>query len=950
MPRNSKRKHDVDILQCPPKDGAQSPHHQHQPLQNLKSSSKYPILPVPDLAASSARVGISPKPTSKNMAKNRSAVMPMSSRMSGSTNGIKPQYYNRKHGRTQPQLNSKKCNRPHDPSKNASHHLHRHTTTTTAGPTLDCNVQTDLVPKSANLNQIHNADSVIDGNPPSSVDYQRPTVTSSRKVIPSKCARRHTDVKFASAPTYENKYDKVLKKVISKNSGRERMGGQKLNISGGTCVMSSHGKQTTAERLRNKEGRLREDSAALKQQKELQKAFVITERRVAGNSYIHGSPCGVVDLTNAPDDNELPSVFEDPLNIPNTAIDNGFVSESDDEPPDDVVTVDKDPNALVQRSANRKAKHVRIEDNDEYDNQAVVGKRTLTEPIIEVLDDVSDEEPKISKLKLNRVNGNKTQKRKRVHQTSLVELPSTLNLFGPVVEDCALKKSKPYAWEKRKPPKLLDNQLDSGDEVKYTRGKSVEDLDSESGLEDDQIVETPKKSSLPPPTQNEPFYNSSGFATRRIEKNDDDEIVVNDPKKKSSVSRGNMLSKQVLSEYCKKRAVHDATSRRSDCRSVPSTATKKRVLPPRPEVRIENEIPSKDKVELQTGNENEEVSPMCIDVDACPNDVQLIADDVVHVNSIWTRSRGSVRPLNMAMRDNNRRSSSCGRQKNIRLRGLTKCELIEVKSVTSKVRKNQVLAVVKEANISLRGEDFACLRASRWLNDEVMNSFVALINARNRSFSGLDKKEKMSSENENTNRTSWTSEECIAAFNDKDKIEKEYCKDIFKMDRPRTHVFNTFFFARLEQGGYDYNGVRRWLKKTGRNLKDLDLILVPINLSNFHWVVAAIDLRNRAFIYMDSMFGKDGNDVCGMLRQWLVDEAKDKLGEEMMKRLKISEWPEMANPPYLPMQKDGGSCGIFTLYVAEYLERGERPDFDQDDILTLRGRTVLFLKHGQLAE
>lgn len=57
-------------------------------------------------------------------------------------------------------------------------------------------------------------------------------------------------------------------------------------------------------------------------------------------------------------------------------------------------------------------------------------------------------------------------------------------------------------------------------------------------------------------------------------------------------------------------------------------------------------------------------------------------------------------------------------------------ELEEVDSLTFKVPKDQVMAKIKEANIELRSEDFSRLRGSRWLSDELINAFVALINSK----------------------------------------------------------------------------------------------------------------------------------------------------------------------------------------------------------------------------
>lgn len=135
--------------------------------------------------------------------------------------------------------------------------------------------------------------------------------------------------------------------------------------------------------------------------------------------------------------------------------------------------------------------------------------------------------------------------------------------------------------------------------------------------------------------------------------------------------------------------------------------------------------------------------------------------------------------------------------------------------------------------------------------------------------------------------------------------------DIFERSRPRVHIFNTFFFARLTQGDtYDYQGVRHWLERAGRNVPSLDLIMFPINIINLHWVLAAIDLRGKKFLYFDSTCGSDSLDALETLRRWLKDEVLDKCGKDVLDEMEIDSWKSVINPPYLPEQQDHGSCDI----------------------------------------
>lgn len=285
-------------------------------------------------------------------------------------------------------------------------------------------------------------------------------------------------------------------------------------------------------------------------------------------------------------------------------------------------------------------------------------------------------------------------------------------------------------------------------------------------------------------------------------------------------------------------------------------------------------------------------------------------------------------------------STENNQEANIRLRPLNEEELKECVSVTKNVKKSEVLAVIKEARISLCGRDFSCLRGCRWLNDEILNSFVALINARNREYFKQEDNEEIVE-----HRPGWVED-------DGQKGDEHFsgCGQLFSSNRPRTHVFNTFFFERLKQNNYDYNGVRRWLHKAGKHIRDLDLILIPINIHDFHWVLAAIDLKHRIFLYMDSMLKKDTADVIETLQNWLIDEVRSKIGDDVVKHLDIKSWKYSVNPLFIPQQTDGGSCGVFTLYLADYLELGKKPDYTQKNIAVMRQRAVLFLKNGKLPQ
>ena len=104
------------------------------------------------------------------------------------------------------------------------------------------------------------------------------------------------------------------------------------------------------------------------------------------------------------------------------------------------------------------------------------------------------------------------------------------------------------------------------------------------------------------------------------------------------------------------------------------------------------------------------------------------------------------------------------------------------------------------------------LRGNRLVNDEVMNEFVALLNARN--------KELFTGELGDCSRTT--------ALQDNSSL---YESSEVPPGRTKVFTMNTYFFHCLTQRGYDYSAVRRWTLRARITILDFGLILFPVNIS-----------------------------------------------------------------------------------------------------------------------
>ena len=211
------------------------------------------------------------------------------------------------------------------------------------------------------------------------------------------------------------------------------------------------------------------------------------------------------------------------------------------------------------------------------------------------------------------------------------------------------------------------------------------------------------------------------------------------------------------------------------------------------------------------------------------------------------------------------------------------------------------------AKIQLTVSDFRLFDNEKWLNDAIMNSFVALINRRSALVASA------------------RSLGLRAA-----------------LDTPRTFMFNTHFFSRLRErvDCYDYSGVKRWGYKNGLDLSAVDRILIPVNL-HLHWVLALVDVEQRRFVFYDSLCG-GAAVVLGTVRRWLADEVAARLGEEAVTSWAIESWPGVIDVG-LPRQRDGGSCGVFVMAAADCFALGAALSFSQQDVPVLRQRMAVAL-------
>ncbi|CCI40892.1 unnamed protein product [Albugo candida] len=207
--------------------------------------------------------------------------------------------------------------------------------------------------------------------------------------------------------------------------------------------------------------------------------------------------------------------------------------------------------------------------------------------------------------------------------------------------------------------------------------------------------------------------------------------------------------------------------------------------------------------------------------------------------------------------------------------------------------------IICKFNVDLTRQHFRRLLPKQWLNDEIINFWFQLLQESNAALAHSGEPEKS------------------------------------------CHFFNSFFYTKVSEDGYNYRNVRRWTRKV--DLFGMDKIFVPVNLSNTHWCLAVIFMKDKKIQYYDSMRG------CGLrcletLRRYICDEMKDKKNTEIV----VDDWELIPTTIDTPQQKNGFDCGVFTCIFAEYVASNHALDFVQRDMEYHRQRMAYNILQGSI--
>jgi len=242
---------------------------------------------------------------------------------------------------------------------------------------------------------------------------------------------------------------------------------------------------------------------------------------------------------------------------------------------------------------------------------------------------------------------------------------------------------------------------------------------------------------------------------------------------------------------------------------------------------------------------------------------------------------------------------------------------IEKKIARETMRLPASRVVQTRFGINMCVRHLKCLLPEVWLNDEVVNFWLGLVQERSH--------------------------------------KRASCTKYPEKHKAKVFIMNSFFWTRLHNTGvYTYKNVRRWTKKSKlmriglETIFDLDKFLIPVHITNTHWCAGVINFKKKRIEYYDSL-GRGNEKFFKFFRRYLLDECRDKKGMEFCLDGFQDFFPRDA-----PQQGNGSDCGVFMLKYLEWAcecrdPRG--PDgFSQENMGYFRRRMLVEIIQSKLLE
>lgn len=155
-----------------------------------------------------------------------------------------------------------------------------------------------------------------------------------------------------------------------------------------------------------------------------------------------------------------------------------------------------------------------------------------------------------------------------------------------------------------------------------------------------------------------------------------------------------------------------------------------------------------------------------------------------------------------------------------------------------------------------------------------------------------------------------------------DKVIHCYMKllEIYSMANSELKVKcqNTGFIDKILQctndiDSYDYKSVRRWMRE---RIEDVDIILYPINITQYHWALVVVYTNNKCIQYYNYSGGN--KDLYLRTLRRYVQNHGDR-----------NEWEFVGDAHLGPQQTSGNDCGVFVCISGFWIVHGKIPSYNE---------------------
>lgn len=145
-----------------------------------------------------------------------------------------------------------------------------------------------------------------------------------------------------------------------------------------------------------------------------------------------------------------------------------------------------------------------------------------------------------------------------------------------------------------------------------------------------------------------------------------------------------------------------------------------------------------------------------------------------------------------------------------------------------------------------------------------------------------------------------------------------------RAERPgfRIHIHLCAVHSHLHSGAQDVYVHQASLALVGINPFDLDLLLFPVNHTNSHWTLIAVQPQCKTITYLDSLApmsarSQKATKAIEVVQQYLLNEA-EQCHVSFSRKAWAVEFPGRA----APQQDNGSDCGMFVYFFARHLSLG----------------------------